>query len=64
MLVLAVDAGSAAASFGLRDGDVNTAFNRQRVRNTGEFLAALRGAERGFTMAVVRGDFVLTFTLR
>ena len=64
MLVVAVDNGSAAASFGLRSGDVITVFNRQRVRNTNEFLTALRGAERGFTMTVVRGDAVLTFTLR
>jgi serine protease Do/serine protease DegQ len=64
VLVVAVENGSAAASFGLRGGDVITALNRQRVRNTSEFLAALRGAERGFTMTVVRGDFVLTFTLR
>ncbi|MCE9641877.1 MAG: Do family serine endopeptidase [Betaproteobacteria bacterium] len=64
VLVVAVENGSAAASFGLRGGDVIAAINRQRVRNINEFVAALRGAERGFTMTVVRGDFVLTFTLR
>ena len=64
VLVVAVEDGSAAASFGLRAGDVIAAINRQRVRNINEFVAALRGVERGFTMTVVRGDFVLTFTLR
>jgi Do/DeqQ family serine protease len=64
VLVVAVETGSAAASVGLRGGDVIAAISRERVRNTNEFLAALRAAERGFTLTVVRGDFVLTFTLR
>jgi S1-C subfamily serine protease len=62
--VVGVESGSVAAGYGLRAGDVIAAINRQRVRNITEFLAALRGLERGFTMTVVRGDFVLTFTLR
>jgi Do/DeqQ family serine protease len=64
VLVVGVESGSVAAGYGLRAGDVIAAINRQRVRNITEFLAALRGLERGFTMTVVRGDFVLTFTLR
>ncbi|MEO7727906.1 MAG: PDZ domain-containing protein, partial [Burkholderiales bacterium] len=64
VLVVAIENGSAAAGSGLRPGDVIAAINRQRVRNTNEFLTALRGVERGFTLTVVRGDFVLTFTLR
>jgi len=64
VLVVAVGNGSAAASCRLRDGDVIAAINRQRVRNINEFVAALRGTERGFTMTVVRDDCVLTFTLR
>ena len=62
--MVAVENGSAAASCGLRGGDVIAAINRQRVRNINEFVAALRGAERGFTMTVVRNDCGLTFTLR
>ncbi len=64
VLVVGVENGSVAAGYGLRAGDVIAAINRQRVRNITEFLAALRGLERGFTMTVVRGDFVLTFTVR
>ena len=64
VLVVAVENGSIAAGHGLRAGDVIAAVNRQRVRNIGEFLAAMRTVERAFQLTVVRGDFVLTFTIR
>ena len=64
VLVVAVENGSTAAGHGLRAGDVIAAVNRQRVRNIGEFLAAMRTVERAFQLTVVRGDFVLTFTIR
>jgi serine protease Do/serine protease DegQ len=64
VLVVGVETGSVAAGYGLRAGDVIAAINRQRVRNINEFLAAMRTVERAFQMTVVRGDFVLTFTIR
>jgi serine protease Do/serine protease DegQ len=64
VLVVGVETGSVAAGYGLRPGDVIAAINRQRVRNIAEFLAAMRNADRAFQMSVVRGDFVLTFTVR
>jgi Do/DeqQ family serine protease len=64
VLVVGVEAGSVAAGYGLRAGDVIAAINRQRVRNIAEFLTAMRTIERAFQMSVVRGDFVLTFTVR
>jgi serine protease Do/serine protease DegQ len=64
VLVVGIETGSVAAGYGLRPGDVIAAVNRQRVRNINEFLAAMRNVERGFQMSVVRGDFVLTFTVR
>jgi serine protease Do/serine protease DegQ len=64
VLVVGVETGSVAAGYGLRPGDVIAAINRQRVRNINEFLAAMRNVERAFQMTIVRGDFVLTFTIR
>jgi Do/DeqQ family serine protease len=64
VLVVAVENGSVAAGYGLRAGDVIAAINRQRVRNIAEFLAAMHNVERAFQLTVVRGDFVLTFTIR
>ena len=64
VLVVGIETGSVAAGYGLRPGDVIAAVNRQRVRNINEFLAAMRNVERAFQMSVVRGDFVLTFTVR
>ena len=64
VLVVDVEEGSVAAGYGLRAGDAIAAVNRRRVRNIAEFLAAMRTVERAFQLTVVRGDFVLTFTIR
>lgn len=64
VLVVGIEPGSVAAGYGLRPGDVIAAVNRQRVRNIAEFLAAMRNVERAFQMSIVRGDFVLTLTVR
>ena len=64
VLVVGIETGSVAAGYGLRPGDVIAAVNRQRVRNIAEFLAAMRNVERAFQMSIVRGDFVLTLTVR
>ncbi|MDB5809505.1 MAG: serine endoprotease DegQ [Betaproteobacteria bacterium] len=64
VLVVGIETGSVAAGYGLRPGDIIAVINRQRVRNINEFLAAVRTIDRAFQMSVVRGDFVLTFTIR
>jgi Do/DeqQ family serine protease len=63
VIVVGVEPGSAAAGYGLQAGDVIAAVNRRRVRNVAEFVAALRKAERGFSLTVVRGDFVITLLI-
>ena len=64
LIVSAVEQDSRARQAGFRPGDVIYALNRRRVRTLAEFQAALRGAERGFTVGLLRGDFTLTITVR
>jgi serine protease Do/serine protease DegQ len=62
--VVAVEQGSAAWNYGLRQGDVIVAVNQQRVTGVRTLQQALAAAERGLTFTVVRGDFVLNLTAR
>lgn len=57
VVVLQVQAGSPAASAGLRPGDVITAANGQKMSTAEEFIALLRGVKPGdqITLTVVRG---------
>jgi serine protease Do/serine protease DegQ len=64
VIVAAVDEGSRAWQAGLRTGDIIYAVNRRRIRTLSEFLSALRGAERGYTVSLVRGDFNLSIVIR
>jgi len=64
IIVSTVDEGSRAWQAGFRPADIIYAVNRTRVRTMAEFFAALRSAERGYTVALVRGDFNLTLTVR
>ena len=64
LIVSAVEQDSRARQAGFRPGDIIYAVNRKRVRTLAEFQAALRGAERGFTVGLLRGDFTLTITVR
>lgn len=52
VLVLGVEEGSPAAAAGLRKGDVITALNGVRVRNTVEFFRRMRGLEIGETLTI------------
>jgi Do/DeqQ family serine protease len=63
LIVAAVDQGSPAWQAGFRPGDIIYAVNRRRVRTYGELVAALRGAERTFTVSFVRGDSNMTITV-
>ena len=64
VVVAAVEPGSRAAGYGLRRGDLIVAVANKRVRTIEEFVAALRGLDRGFTMTVVRGETAMTFMVR
>ena len=64
IIVSAVDDGSRAWQAGLRPGDVIYAVNRRRIRTLAEFYSALRSAERGYTVSLVRGDSNLSIVIR
>jgi Do/DeqQ family serine protease len=64
LVVSGVDENSRAWQAGFRPGDILYAVNRRRVRTLAEFYTALRGAERGYTVSLRRGDFDLTIVVR
>jgi len=64
IIVTAVDQASRAWQAGFRPGDIIVAINRRRVRTMEEFQRALRGAERGFAVTLLRGDSQLTIIVR
>ncbi len=61
--VASVEAGSAAYSHGLREGDLIVAVNQRRVGTTAELGKRLRSEGR-LALNVVRGDILLTIPLR
>jgi serine protease Do/serine protease DegQ len=64
LIVTAVEQGSRAGQAGFRPGDIIYAVSGKRVRTLAEFQAALRGAERGFAVSLLRGDFNVTLLIR
>ena len=54
----------AAWQAGFRAADIVYAVNRRRVRTLAEFQTALRGAEAGFAVSLLRGDSSLTIIVR
>lgn len=64
IIVAAVDDGSRAWQAGLRPGDIIYAVNRRRIRTLAEFYSALRSADRGYTVSLVRGDSNLSIVIR
>ena len=64
VIVAAVEDGSRAFQAGLRAGDIVYAVNRRRIRTAAEFVSALRAAERGYTVSLIRGDFNLSIVIR
>ena len=64
LIVASVAEGSRAWQAGFRAADIIYAVNRRRVRTLAEFQTALRRADAGFTVSLVRGDFNLTIVVR
>ena len=54
---------AARCQAGFRPGDIIYAVNRRRVQTVAEFKAALKSAERGFAVSLLRGDFSITITV-
>ena len=64
LVISAVERGSRAFQSGFRPGDIIYAVNRRRVQTVAEFQAVLKGAERGFAVSLLRGDFSITIIVR
>ena len=64
LIVAAVERNSRAWQYGFRPGDIVYAVANKRVRTLAEFQSALRGAERGYAVSLLRGDFSLTIVIR
>ena len=64
LVVSAVAEGSRAWQAGFRPGDIIYGVNGRRIRNVSEFQGATRGAEGGYNVNLVRGDFSLTIVVR
>ena len=63
-ILTAIENNSPAARSGLQPGDIIYGVNRQRIRNVKELLAALRTDERPLRIALLRGEYRLTLTVR
>ena len=64
LVVSAVEQGSRAFQAGFRPGDIIHGVNRRRVQTVAEFQAAARGAQGGYAVSLLRGDFNLTIIIR
>jgi serine protease Do/serine protease DegQ len=63
-IITAIENNSPAARSGVQPGDIIYGVNRQRIRNVKELLAALRTDERPLRIALLRGEYRLTLTVR
>jgi serine protease Do/serine protease DegQ len=64
LVVAGVERDSTAWHAGVRPGDIIYAVNRRRIRTLAEFQKALRSAERGYALGLLRGDSELTIVVR
>ena len=64
LVVASVGQDSRAWQAGIRPGDIIYGANRRRIRTLAEFQKALRGAERGYALNLLRGDTELTVVVR
>jgi len=64
LIVASVAENSRAWQAGFRPADIIYAVNRRRVRSLAEFQSALAGAERGYSVSLVRGDINLNIVVR
>jgi len=63
-IITAIENNSPAAKSGLRPGDIIYGVNRTRIRNVKQLLEALRDNERPMRIALLRGEYRLTLTIR
>ncbi len=64
VIVVSVEANSAAARNGLRSGDIITAVGRRRVHNMKEFFAALRAGNSALRLSLLRGEYRITLVIQ
>ena len=64
LVVSAVEQGSRAYQAGFRPGDIIHGVNRRRVQTVADFQASLRGAQGGYAVSLLRGDFNVTIIIR
>ncbi len=64
LVVSSVERNSRAFQAGFRPGDIIYGINRRRVQTIAEFQAAVRGAQGGFAVSLLRGDFNVTIIVR
>ena len=63
-IITSIENNSPAARSGLQPGDIIYGVNQRRVRNVKELLAGLRSDERPLRIALLRGEYRLTLTVR
>ncbi len=64
LLVASVEQNSRAFQAGFRPGDIIYGANRRRVQTIAEFQSAVRGAQGGVAVSLLRGDFNVTIIVR
>ncbi|OGA23708.1 MAG: serine endoprotease DegQ [Betaproteobacteria bacterium RIFCSPLOWO2_02_FULL_67_26] len=64
LLVSAVVQGSRAFQAGFRPADIIFGVNRRRIQTLAEFQAATKGAQGGYAVSLLRGDFNVTIIIR
>jgi serine protease Do/serine protease DegQ len=64
LVVAAVEPNSRAFQAGFRPADILYAVNRRRVQTLAEFQAATKGAQGGYAVSLLRGDFNVTIIVR
>ena len=64
LVVSAVEQDSRAFQAGFRPADIIYAVNRRRVQTRAEFQAAVKAAQGGYAVSLLRGDFNVTIIVR
>jgi len=64
LVVAAVEQDSRAWLAGFRPADIIYAVNRRRVQTLAEFQKAAGGAQGGYAVSLLRGDFNITIIIR
>ncbi len=64
LIVSAVEQASRAFQAGFRAGDIIFAVNRRRVQTLAGFQTAVKAAQGGYSVSLLRGDFSVTIVVR